>query len=77
MAAFSELEIEMCRSRVREGLKAAKKRGKKLGRPRKNMDTAIRMYESGDYFISEICKTTGCCKQTLYNEIHRRGVARA
>ena len=76
VAAFSQLEVEMCRSRVRDGLEAAKKRGKKLGRPRKDMDTAIRMWQSRDYSISEICQTAGCARQTLYNEIHRRGLSR-
>ena len=76
VAAFSELEVEMCRSRVRDGLEAAKRRGKKLGRPRKDMDTAIKMWQSRDYSISEICSAVGCAKQTLYNEIKRRGVTR-
>lgn len=76
VAAFSELEVEMCRSRVRDGLAAAKRRGKKLGRPRKDMDTAIKMWLSKDYSISEICETVGCAKQTLYNEVHRRGLVR-
>lgn len=76
VAAFSELEVEMCRSRVRDGLEAAKRRGKRLGRPRKDMDTAIKMWQSRDYSISEICSAVGCAKQTLYNEIRRRGAKR-
>lgn len=76
VAAFSELEVEMCRSRVRDGLGAAKRRGKRLGRPRKDMDTAIKMWQSRDYSISEICETVGCVRQTLYNEIHRRCLVR-
>ena len=76
VAAFSELEVEMCRSRVRDGLEAAKRRGKRLGGPRKDMDTAIKMWQSKEYSISEICLAVGCAKQTLYNEIKRRGVTR-
>lgn len=76
LAAFSELEVEMCRSRVRDGLAAAKRRGKKLGRPKKDMDTAIKMWLSKDYSITEICDAVGCARQTLYNEIHRRGLVR-
>lgn len=76
VAAFSELEVEMCRSRVRDGLEAAKRRGTKLGRPRKSMDTAIKMWLSKEYSISEICGSVGCSRQTLYNEIKRRGVSR-
>ena len=76
VSAFSELEVEMCRSRVRDGLEAAKRRGKTLGRPKKDMDTAIRMWQSGDYSVNEICETTGCCRQTLYNAIKRAGATR-
>ncbi|WP_165170560.1 recombinase family protein [Adlercreutzia sp. ZJ242] len=76
VAAFSELEVEMCRSRVRDGLESAKRRGKTLGRPRKDMDTAVKMWLSKEYSVSEICTAVGCCKQTLYNEIRRKGVSR-
>lgn len=76
VAAFSELEVEMCRSRVRDGLEAAKRRGKTLGRPRKDMDTAIKMWQSKDYSISEICDAVKCSKQTLYNAIQRSGATR-
>lgn len=76
VAAFSELEVEMCRSRVKDGLEAAKRRGKKLGRPRKDMDTAIKMWQSREYSISEICTTVACSKQTLYNAINRVGATR-
>ena len=41
VAAFSELEVEMCRSRVNDGLEAARRRGKKLGRPRRDMDLSL------------------------------------
>lgn len=76
VAAFSELEVEMCRSRVNDGLEAARRRGKKLGRPRRDMDTAIKMWQSKDYSITEICEAVGCSRQTLYNAIGRAGVSR-
>lgn len=76
VAAFSEMEVEMCRSRVRDGLESAKRRGRRLGRPKKDMDTAVKMWLSKDYSVSEICSTVGCAKQTLYNEIHRKGLSR-
>lgn len=76
VAAFSELEVEMCRSRVNDGLEAARRRGKKLGRPRRDMDTAIKMWQSKDYSITEICEVVGCSRQTLYNAIKRANVSR-
>jgi DNA invertase Pin-like site-specific DNA recombinase len=39
--AFAELEREIIRERVRAGLANAKKRGKRLGRPRALIDLAI------------------------------------
>lgn len=76
VAAFSELEVEMCRSRVNDGLEAARRRGKKLGRPRRDMDTAIKMWQSKDYSITEICEAVDCSRQTLYNAIKRANVSR-
>ena len=76
VAAFSELEVERCRSRVNDGLEAARRRGKKLGRPRRDMDTAIKMWQSKDYSITEICEAVGCSRQTLYNAIKRANVSR-
>lgn len=76
VAAFSELEVEMCRSRVNDGLEAARRRGKKLGRPRRDMDAAIKMWQSKDYSITEICEAVGCSRQTLYNAIKRANVSR-
>lgn len=76
VAAFSELEVEMCRSRVNDGLEAARHRGKKLGRPRRDMDTAIKMWQSKDYSITEICEAVDCSRQTLYNAIKRTNVSR-
>ena len=76
VAAFSELEVEMCRSRVNDGLEAARRRGKKLGRPRRDMDTAIKMWQSKDYSITEICEAVGCSRQTLYNAIKQANASR-
>lgn len=69
VSAFAELEVSMCRERVKEGLESAKRRGVKLGRKPKNLDTAIRMYHSGEYSVSEICEANNICKQTLYNHL--------
>ena len=72
LSAFAELEADMCSERVKDGLRSAQKRGKKLGRPKKDMDIAVRMWESREYSISEICEANKCCKQTLYNELRKR-----
>lgn len=79
LSAVAELEANMCRARTIDGLKAAKRRGKTLGRPRVDpdkMNTAIRMYMSRDYSVAEVCSIAQISKQTLYNELKRRGVSR-
>lgn len=76
LSSVNQLEVELIRSRVKEGLAAARRRGKKLGRPRKDMSTAVRMWQSKDYTVSEICDAVGCSKSTLYNAIHRSGATR-
>lgn len=78
-SAFAELELGMCRERVRQGLASARARGRVGGHPRVDagvMDTAVRMWLSRDYSISEITEACGIARQTLYNEIRRRGVSR-
>jgi len=49
LAAFSELEREMIRERVRAGLRTAKAQGKALGRPRRafRRDEAVRLRSQG------------------------------
>ena len=79
LSAFAQMEADACSMRVRDGLKAAKRRGKTLGRPcidPDKMDTAIRMYLSRDYSVAEVCRIAQISKQTLYNELKRRGVSR-
>jgi DNA invertase Pin-like site-specific DNA recombinase len=49
MAAFSELERELIRERVVAGLRSAKAKGKRLGRPRRvfRRDLALQLREEG------------------------------
>lgn len=49
MAAFGELEREMIRERVVSGVKAAKAKGKHLGRPKRvfRRDEAVRLRQAG------------------------------
>jgi DNA invertase Pin-like site-specific DNA recombinase len=49
MAAFAELEREIIRERVGAGLRSAKAKGKRLGRPRRvfRRDEAVRLRQQG------------------------------
>jgi DNA invertase Pin-like site-specific DNA recombinase len=68
--ALAEFEREMIRERTKAGLKAAKSRGRRLGRPSALSDNQIKMARSlkaaGDLSSSEIAKQLGVSRATLY-----------
>lgn len=74
MASISELERDIISERTRAGLSSARARGRQGGRPKKNekaIQTALKMYHSKDYSISEIVKATGVSSATLYRNINK------
>lgn len=65
----------MIAERVKEGLEASKKRGKKLGRPKlekEKLSISLRMYDSKEYSIKEIVEGTGISQGSLYRTINQR-----
>lgn len=70
--ALAEFERELIKERTLAGLKAAAERGRKGGRPRvmdeKKIEQARSLHRSR-IPISEICKTLGISKGTLYRNI--------
>lgn len=69
MCALAEFERDLIIERTHEGLKAARARGRKGGRPSVDADklkAAITMYKSGAHTITEIEKATGIWRSTLY-----------
>lgn len=69
---LAEMERDIIAERTRAGLQAARARGRKGGRPRKNqaqIDKAIKLYESKQYSVKEIADMTGVSKTTLYREL--------
>jgi DNA invertase Pin-like site-specific DNA recombinase len=70
--ALAEFERELIKERTLAGLKAAAERGRKGGRPRV-MDTnkieQARALHRSQIPVSEICKTLGISKGTLYRNI--------
>lgn len=74
-SGISQFERDLISQRTIDGLKAARIRGRKGGRPTKNIDDinlAIKMYNSKNYSISEIRKATGISKTTLYRYINKQ-----
>ena len=68
MSGLSQLERDLISSRVKEGLKSAKARGRVGGRPSKRnskADTVGLLYREG-YKIVDIVKQTGLSRATIY-----------
>ncbi|MDQ0862226.1 DNA invertase Pin-like site-specific DNA recombinase [Bacillus sp. V2I10] len=77
MCVIAELERNLIAERVKEGLEASKKRGKKLGRPmidKERVKLALRMYDSKEYSVKEIIEGTGVSQGSLYRAIHKRNL---
>lgn len=75
MASIAELERDITSERTKTGLAAARARGRNGGRPKtdqKKIKTALKMYDSKEYSISEITKTVGISAPTLYRHLQKR-----
>lgn len=71
--AFSQFERDLIVERTKEGLKSARARGRKGGRPRVNqrdLERAMKLYESRAYSVKEITEMTGISKATLYRYVN-------
>jgi len=72
---LSEFERSLIVERTKEGLKAARARGRTGGRKpksQKDIKIALSMYDSQEFSISEICKRTNVSQGTLYKAINER-----
>jgi len=74
-AGLSQFEADLIAQRTREGLAAARARGRLGGRPKiavNKASMALKMYDSKEFSVDEICKN--CCigKTTLYRLIQNR-----
>lgn len=75
ISAFAQFERDIIAERTQEGLKAARARGRLGGRPAKNkkdIDRAIKLYDSKSYSIGEIEEMTGVSKATLYRYLKEK-----
>jgi DNA invertase Pin-like site-specific DNA recombinase len=71
--AIAEFERDLIKERTEAGLKAARARGRKGGRPKKMTPQMIEMartlYKEGSISVYEICATFGISKSTLYRNL--------
>lgn len=72
MSAIAQFERDVIADRTREGLRSARARGRKGGRPKTNSDDikkAVKLYNTQQYSIKEIEEMTGVKKSTLYRNL--------
>ena len=71
--ALAEFERNLIRERTQAGLKAARARGRKGGRPKslnpEKRALAVELYERKEHTIEQICQMMGISKPTLYKYI--------
>ena len=68
-AGLSQFEADLTAQRTREGLAAARARGRLGGRPKVTSDKssmALKMYDSRDFTVAEICSSCNIGRTTLY-----------
>src|SRR5579871_3744651 len=82
--ALAEFERDLIRERTQAGLKAARARGRKGGRPRsramddpKKMAIATSLYGDKQHTIREICEALGVSRATLYRYLGAKAASEA
>ncbi|MEH7117201.1 recombinase family protein [Neobacillus vireti] len=72
MGALGQMERAMITQRVQEGVRVAKAKGTRLGRPKANqnkVNLALELYAKGEHTVKQIVDITGVSKATLYRKI--------
>src|SRR5690625_1262544 len=72
--AFSQFERDLIVERTKEGLKSARARGRKGGRPpvnQRDIERAIKLYKSEEYSVKEIVEMTRISKSTHYRYLDK------
>jgi DNA invertase Pin-like site-specific DNA recombinase len=75
--SFAELERNLIHERTIAGLRAARERGRKGGRPKaiddKTFNTAIKMYNSRNFSVQEICSRLKINRRSFYRYMQALG----
>lgn len=78
MGALAQMERQMITQRVKDGVRVAKSKGVRFGRPTANKNKvahAIELYKSGGYTGQEIADITEISRKTLYNKLKEEGLS--
>lgn len=74
-SALAQFERDTLVERTQEGLRAARARGRIGGRPKadaRKLEQAMKLYDSGEYTISEIVELTNIKRSTFYQYLKTR-----
>lgn len=75
LATFAEFEADLIRMRTREGMAVARSKGKLRGKKPKLSDRQHkelrRMYDTGDYSISDLAEVFSVSRPTVYRTLAR------
>jgi DNA invertase Pin-like site-specific DNA recombinase len=75
LTSLCEFERDLTVQRTKEGLEAARARGRNGGRPKKDpkiIQKALRLYDAQTHSTKEIAQITGISVKSLYNAINAR-----
>jgi DNA invertase Pin-like site-specific DNA recombinase len=73
--AFAQFERDLIAQRTREGLASARARGRKGGRPpkrKRDVELALKLYDSKLHTVAEIVRLSGVSQSTLYRYLAKR-----
>jgi DNA invertase Pin-like site-specific DNA recombinase len=75
-AAFSEMERELIRERLKAGLYAAHAKGRRGGRPKSltsnKLNTLESLKKSGEFSVKQICEMVGFSRSVYYRAISQQ-----
>ncbi|OED46954.1 DNA resolvase [Rhodobacteraceae bacterium (ex Bugula neritina AB1)] len=75
LATFAEFEADLIRMRTREGMAIARAKGKLRGKQPKLSDRQSRelrrMYDTGDYSVSDLAEVFSVSRPTIYRTLQR------
>jgi DNA invertase Pin-like site-specific DNA recombinase len=81
LATFAEFEADLIRMRTKEGMAVARAKGKLKGKKPKLSDrrqTELRrMYDTGEYSISDLAEVFAVSRPTVYRVLKRTQIAKA
>jgi DNA invertase Pin-like site-specific DNA recombinase len=76
LATFAEFEVDLIKMRTREGMAVARAKGKLRGKKPKLSDRQqkelLRMYDSGNYSISDLAELFSVSRPTVYRTLRRQ-----